>query len=131
MVDDQSLAVGAGDLEVLVVQVEFARLGVVHVSGPAADSGADVVPGPEGSEVIAADRQLPDQLVEQRVIDLRAEQRAHARDCVVCKRLPLVAVEGTDGGVQEGRAQLVHARVNCGERAVARGLAASTSSRRP
>ena len=110
MVDDQSLAVGAGDLEVLVVQVEFARLGVVHVSGPAADSGADVVPGPEGSEVIAADRQLPDELVEQRVIDRGAEECAHARDCPVRKRLPLIAVEGTDGRVQEGRAQQADAR---------------------
>jgi hypothetical protein len=92
------------------VQLEFAHVRVVHASRPAAHSGADVVPGPEGSEVIAADRRLPDQLVEQRVIDVGAEERAHARDCGVRKRLPFIAVEGTDGGVQEGRPQQVRAR---------------------
>jgi hypothetical protein len=54
VVDDQGLSVGAGDLEVLAMELEFADPVVVHVSHPAADSGADVVLGPEGSEVIAS-----------------------------------------------------------------------------
>ena len=78
--------------------------------GPAADSGADVVAGPEVSEVIAADRQLPDELVEQRVIDLGADERTHVPRWR-CARAPPIdrrRWHARPGGVQEGRAQQVH-----------------------
>src|SRR4029077_14069087 len=92
VVDDQPLSVRARDLEVLVMELEFAARRVVHVSRPAADSGVDVVSRPEASELIASDRQLADEVVEERVVDLWADERAHARDRALHKRLPFIAI---------------------------------------
>ena len=87
------------------------------------EAGAvDVVPSPKGSEVIAADGQLSDELVEQRVIDLGGT--CCTRPSWTPPSVPCTAINGSP---------LLYSTtpgVNCGERAVARGLAASTSSRR-
>jgi hypothetical protein len=69
VVDDERLAVGIGDRQLLVAELERADLRVVEQAGAAA-LGPGVVPSPQLTEAFAADRQLADQLVEPRVIDV-------------------------------------------------------------
>ena len=72
VVDPQGLAVSAGDRKPLVAQLDRADQGMIDPRRAAALE-PDIVPRPQRAETLAADRQLTDQLIEPRVIDIRAD----------------------------------------------------------
>ena len=78
-VDDEGLGDVAGEVEGFVVEVEVADEFVVEVLGAAAVLG-DVVGGPHASEVVAAHRQLADELGEVAVVGVAGGFGAQAAD---------------------------------------------------
>ena len=75
VIDDERLGVGVGDRELLVAELERTDLGVVEQACAAA-LGSGVVPGPQLAEAFTPNRQLADQLVEARIVDVRADEGA-------------------------------------------------------
>ena len=108
MVDGQQLAVGVRDRELLPAQLERPDLRVVD-AGRAAALRAHVVPRPELAEALAAHRELADELVQPRVVDVGTDLRAQACDGAGGRGLPVAAVQVVDPLVEEAGSHQVRA----------------------
>jgi hypothetical protein len=103
MVDDQHLAGGARDRELFPVQLDFAQIGVVQCHGRAFAS-RDIVTSPEFAEAPTAQRELPDQLDEARVVHVGPHRLAKSGH-QVSRRRRQVGVAVLFGRIQE---QITH-----------------------
>lgn len=98
-VDEEGEADIGGELHALVVQLEFADDGVVQ----ALEAGAverDLVRGPADSELLAARRELPDEVGERLVVRVPAGRGPEDGDAGVGGALPVVE-EVAGAGAQE------------------------------
>src|SRR3954454_19098198 len=91
------------DFQALVVELEVADVPVVEVLD-AADVEADVVAGPVLAELVAAGRQLADEVGELAVVRVAAGGRAQRGDDVACDAVP-VEVEVAGARIEEDEAR--------------------------
>ena len=120
VVDDEQLAVTALDRELGEQQGQLADLRMVQPDGLALHR-LDVVAGPRPPELLAAERELPHELHDPRVVDVGADPSSEAGDQPGHQPLP-VRVQGTLGGVEEDRAHPVLAHPDVGRQRGGQGV---------
>ena len=102
LIDGEHLPVGAGQVELVVVQFELADLRVLHAMDAGADVRFDVMTRPEPAKVGALEGELADELGELRVVDVGADRGPQRGDHVLQPDL-CVAEEVAHRGIEERR----------------------------
>ena len=85
MIDAQRLSIGAGDRQLLVAELQATELGVLYVCCSTA-LRSSVVAGPQLAETLATHRQLPDELVQLRIVGIGADERRSAATIAAAAR---------------------------------------------